>query len=213
MMKLIIIAGIAILVLAAAGILVFAVFFSGPDVSQFKFLEVPRLITIKNRKVLEVRVSGVPEKVLPGAFAYLYTTYYKMKDVPKGRHQPVPLLRCNTPVDKPVAEYSNQTYIRDQVWQIGLHVPEGAVLPDITPRDSMDISITTWEYGTVGEILHIGPYDQELPTIIKLESFVKKQGYRFKGIHEEEYIKGPGMPFSNPKNYYTIIRYLVEEAG
>jgi hypothetical protein len=214
MVKLIIIIGIIVIVVAAAGILVFTFFLKGPDLSKFEFLKTPRITTINNRQILEVEVNGNPEKVLPQAFSYLYTVYFKMKDVPKGPDQSAPLLRCKVPVDKPVAEYSNQTYSLDQeglTWRIGLPVPEGSVLPGITPREGMNIEITTWEYGDVAEILHIGPYDRELPTIEKLEAFVKKQGYTFKGIHEEEYLRGPGMPFSNPEKYYTIIRYPVEK--
>ncbi|MBN2535802.1 MAG: GyrI-like domain-containing protein [Spirochaetales bacterium] len=209
MIKILIIIGIAVVVIVAAGIFVFAFFMKGPDLSKFEFLKVPRITTIGNRQILEVEISGTPEEILPKAFSLLYSVYFKIKDVPKGANQYAPLLRCNVPVDKPVGEYSGQSYVLDQTWKIGLPVPEGAQLPEVTPKEDMKIRITTWEYGETAEILHVGPYDQEMPTIRKLEAFVKEKGYRFRGIHEEEYLKGPGMPFSNPKDYYTIIRYTV----
>lgn len=211
MVKTIIIIGIIVVVIIVAGVLVFVFFMQGPDVSQFEFLKTPRITTMDNRQILEVEVNGKPEEVLPKAFSLLYSTYFKMKDVPKGPNQSAPLLRGNVLVDKPVSEYTNQNYALDQTWQIGLAVPEGSQLPDVSSNDDMKIRITTWEYGEVAEILHIGPYDQELPTIEKLEAYVKGQGYRFRGVHEEEYLKGPGMQFSHPKDYYTIIRYLVEK--
>lgn len=207
----IIIIVVVVVIVIGAVILVFAFFMKGPDLSQFEFLKTPRITTIDNRQILEVKVNDNPVEVLPKAFSLLYSVYFKMKDVPKGPHQSAPLLRGNVPVDKPVAEYTNQDYALDQIWRIGLVVPEGSQLPKITPKENMTVRITTWEYGEVAEILHIGPYDQEIPTIEKLEAYVKGQGYRFKGVHEEEYLKGPGMLFSNPKDYYTIIRYLVEK--
>ena len=74
------------------------------------------------------------------------------------------------------------------------------------------MTLTTWEYGDVAEMLHVGPYDREEPTIAKLKQFIKECGYEIVGEHEEEYLKGPGM-FSkgNPDKYLTIIRYRVKK--
>jgi effector-binding domain-containing protein len=211
-MKKIIIIVIALAVVVIAVFLFFTVFMAGPDLSQYEFLKTPRITTLENRKVLEVEIEGNAEEVLPEAFSLLYSTYFKIPDVPKGPNQPAPLLRCEIPVDKPVSEYSNQTYVANQTWHIGIPVPELTTLPDTSTAEDMTPRISTWEYGEVAEILHIGPYEKELPTIEQLEAYVKSGGYRFRGIHEEEYLKGPGMPFSKPEDYYTIIRYLVEKA-
>ncbi|NUM64306.1 GyrI-like domain-containing protein [candidate division KSB1 bacterium] len=74
--------------------------------------------------------------------------------------------------------------------------------------------MTTWEYGEVAEILHMGPYDKEQPTVARLMEFIKTQGYEVAGEHEEEYLKGPTM-FSrgDPEKYATIIRYRVRKTG
>ena len=87
------------------------------------------------------------------------------------------------------------------------------------PEDTMDVpqkipeipvELQTWEYGTVAQILHIGPYKTEGKTVEKLRHFIEENGYEIAGAHEEEYLKGPGM-FSkgNPRKYRTIIRYEV----
>ena len=71
--------------------------------------------------------------------------------------------------------------------------------------------ITTWAYGDVAEILHVGPYNAEQPDIERLLNFIKSRGYRVVGDHEEEYVRGPGMLFaSDPDKYLTIIRLRVE---
>jgi hypothetical protein len=66
----------------------------------------------------------------------------------------------------------------------------------------------------VAEILHVGRYDDEGPTIRRLLEFIKASGYSVAGEHEEEYLKGPGMfgP-GNPEKYLTIIRYPVRRAN
>jgi effector-binding domain-containing protein len=64
----------------------------------------------------------------------------------------------------------------------------------------------------VAEILHIGSYDKEKPTVDRLTKFISDNGYRIIGDHEEEYVKGPGMLFKgNSENYRTIIRYRIEK--
>ncbi|MEW6104621.1 MAG: GyrI-like domain-containing protein [bacterium] len=90
-------------------------------------------------------------------------------------------------------------------------VSETAQLPDnFKQTPNMKIEIKEWEYGDVAEILHIGPYSEETPTIEKLHNFIKENGYKVIGEHEEEYLKGPGMfGKGNPKKYYTIIRLRV----
>ena len=64
----------------------------------------------------------------------------------------------------------------------------------------MPVAITTWAYGDVAEILHIGSYSTEQPDIERLRAFIDSRGYRVIGDHEEEYVKGPGMIFAgDPK--------------
>ncbi|MBN1225327.1 MAG: GyrI-like domain-containing protein, partial [Candidatus Aminicenantes bacterium] len=86
-------------------------------------------------------------------------------------------------------------------------------LPDSVtslPPEMEGVRIEEWEYGQVAEILHVGAYGDELPTIQKLLAFIKEQGYAIAGPHEEEYLKGPGM-VADPSHYWTIIRYQVKK--
>jgi len=208
-MKKLIIIGIVILVIIAGAAIVIIGFMGGPDVSQYEFLTTPRITTIEDSEMLEVQVTGNPDEVLQKGFSLLFSTYFKIKDVPKGPGLTIPRLRCDVPVDKPVSAYSNEDYVSGYTWRLGLSVPRGSVLPEVKDEEGLTVLITTWDYGEVAEILHKGPYEDELPTIVALESFVKSKGYTFKGIHEEEYLKSPGMLFVKPEDYYTIIRYPV----
>ncbi len=88
---------------------------------------------------------------------------------------------------------------------IGLPVPEDtASLPQKVT--GIEVKLETWEYGTVAQILHLGPYDQEYPTVQRLHQFIEDSGYEIAGAHEEEYLTRP-----DAKVIKTIIRYPVKK--
>ena len=88
-----------------------------------------------------------------------------------------------------------------------LPIPEETqTLPKKSPDDP-DVEITTWAYGTVAQVLHVGPYTEEGPTVAALHKFIEESGYRLVGEHEEEYLTSP-----KAKVMKTIIRYRVEKA-
>ncbi|MDP6781978.1 MAG: GyrI-like domain-containing protein, partial [Dehalococcoidia bacterium] len=80
-----------------------------------------------------------------------------------------------------------------------------ASLPQKVP--DVPVNIEAWEYGTVAEILHLGPYDQEQPNIERLHRFIQESGYEIAGMHEEEYVTCP-----NAKVPKTLVRYPVRKA-
>ena len=85
----------------------------------------------------------------------------------------------------------------------GLPIPDGTTeLPRKVPEP--EVKIEVWEYGTVAEILHLGPYSEEGPTVEKLHAFIAESGYEIAGTHEEEYLTRP-----TAKVVKTVIRYPV----
>jgi hypothetical protein len=209
-MKTIAIAGVVavglVLVLISAVILL--IMPRGPKLEEVKYLLEPRITTLPDQKMLVVQGKGDPSAVAGEAFGLLFKTYFKLKGVPKGPKQPAPrarwLLSLNAPKEQWVGEYA-------------MPVPEDVSLADIlrkTNPSSRRAFLKTWEYGQVAEILHVGPYGDEEPTIRKLLQFVKDSGHQTMGEHEEEYLKGPGMFWAgDPKKYLTIIRYRLKKAG
>jgi hypothetical protein len=64
-----------------------------------------------------------------------------------------------------------------------------------------------FEEGTSAQILYIGPFSGEGPTIQRLHGFIKEQGHSFDGIHQkhhEIYLSDPRR--SAPERWRTIIR-------
>jgi hypothetical protein len=59
------------------------------------------------------------------------------------------------------------------------------------------------------QIMHIGPYSAERPTIEKLLKFAEEKGYRVRGKHHEIYLGDPRR--TRPERLKTVIRYPVEK--
>jgi hypothetical protein len=164
------------------------------DLSKYESLKEPQIRQMPAQKMLVVEAKGDPNVVAQTAFGLLYKTFFSLP----GAKMAAPRARWLNFVNTPKNE-----------WR-GLY---GLPLPDsITslPQGVTGVRIETWDYGEVVEILHIGSYSEETPTIQKLLKFIEDKGYRISGAHEEEYLKGPGMAAS-PAEYWTIIRYQVKK--
>lgn len=196
---------IAILIIVVIVVALYLFMMKGPDLTQYEPLKDPRITTMKDQKMVVVVAKGDPNMVASKAFSLLFKTYYKIEGVAKWPKQPAPRARWSGDFKVP----------SELLGRYALPVPESVgVLPTVDAEPGYKVELTTWEYGPVAEILHIGPYAKEVPTIEKLIQFIKDGGYAVAGDHEEEYIKGPGIFFmGDPEKYYTIIRYRVEKAG
>jgi hypothetical protein len=196
---------VAVAVVVVAAIALFWYLMAqGPDLAKFEHLKEPKISTMPNQKMVVVEAKGDPSIVGEKAFGLLFRIYYKVKDIPKSFTPPAPRARWPVSLETPKSEW---------LGLYALPVPETTTeLPQYEAQTGLNVSLTTWEYGEVAEILHIGPYDQEQPTVKRLMDFINAQGYLIIGDHEEEYIKGPTM-FSkgDPEKYATIIRYRVKK--
>ncbi len=78
-------------------------------------------------------------------------------------------------------------------------------------NDSSAISKTRFENfqeGLSAQIMHIGPYSAEEPTIEKIHRFIRESGYELRGKHHEIYIGDPRR--TAPEKLKTVIRQPVK---
>jgi hypothetical protein len=61
--------------------------------------------------------------------------------------------------------------------------------------------------GLSAQVLHVGPYSDEAPTMERLHRTIKEKGYHFAGLHHEIYLSDPGR--TAPARLKTIIRQPV----
>ena len=64
--------------------------------------------------------------------------------------------------------------------------------------------------GLAAQIMHLGPYAGEAPTIEQLHAFVAEQGYQLRGRHHEIYLGDPRR--TTPARLKTVLRHPVREA-
>lgn len=66
------------------------------------------------------------------------------------------------------------------------------------------LRIETYNEGLSMQIMHIGPYDAEPPTIAKMHKFAEQNGYKLNGKHHEIYLGDPRK--GDPLKIKTILR-------
>ena len=161
----------------------------------------PQILEMPAQKMAVVYGRGAPDKIFPELMPALYGSVYTLKFALKKQGLPtfkVSGLRARYP-DAHLVPIAEWTHI------IGLPVPgDTASLPQKV--GSTEVRIETWGYGTVAQVLHLGPYDQEGPTVERLHQLIEENGYEIAGVHEEEYLTSP-----DAKVIRTIIRYPVKK--
>jgi len=148
-----------------------------------------------------VYAKGAPDKVFPEVLPALYGSVFTLKFDLKKKQMPTFKVTglCARYPDAHLAPKEEWTHI------IGLPIPEDTTSLPQTVVDPQ-VKIDTWDYGTVAQILHLGPYDEEDAAVQRLHRFIEDNGYEIAGPHEEEYLSRPNVKV--PK---TIIRYPVRK--
>ncbi len=164
------------------------------DLSQYESLKNPQIKNMPAQRMLVVEAKGDPNVVGKDAFGLLFKAFFSLKGVRMAAPRARWLNLASDPKDQWVGLY-------------GLPIPDTIAEP---PAGFEGVRIEVWEYGDVAEILHLGPYTEEIPTVERLHKFVEENGYVIAGPHEEEYLKGPGMAAA-PSEYQTIIRYQIKK--
>ena len=162
---------------------------------------VPQLATLPARTMAVVRTTGDPAETGARAFPVLYGAAYGLKFALKKEG-------ITFAVEPPCARWFNGPDWRAvprSEWTAAwaLPVPDGT--SEVAQKDpATPVVIETWEYGTIAQVLHVGTYAEEEPTIERLHAFIAEQGLEIAGHHEEVYLSRPGAA-----NQKTIVRYQV----
>lgn len=160
----------------------------------------PYILEMPAQRMAVVYTHGEPNSVGPDVMPALYGAVYNLKFALKkqGRDFKVAALRARWPDAHLVP--------KDQwlgIW--GLPIPDDTTVL-VQKKPEIEVKVETWEYGTVAQILHLGPFSTEGPTVARLHDFIEENGYEIAGTHEEEYLTAPGA-----KDQRTLIRYPVRE--
>lgn len=168
-------------------------------------VNVPELAEMPATTMAVVHSVGDPAEVGPRVFPALYGAVYGLKFALKK-------LGVEYKVTAPRARWFAgegwQSVPRDE-WVAAWAIPIPDSTTELRQKDpETPVVIETWEYGPVAQVLHIGTYAEEVPTIELLHAFIAASGLEIAGPHEEEYLSRPDA--KAPK---TVIRYQVRPAA
>ncbi|MDF9408395.1 MAG: hypothetical protein A4E52_00451 [Pelotomaculum sp. PtaB.Bin013] len=161
-------------------------------------MPVPVLIEKQPQLMAVITTKGDPNVVMEKAMPALYGAVYHLKFQLKKQG-------IDFKVGKLIGRWPDAHLVPQNEWTgiWGLPVPSGTT-ELLQKSDEYPVRIELWEYGTVAEILHVGPYSEEGPAVERLHNFIEENGFEITGSHEEEYLTKP-----TSKVVKTIIRYPV----
>ena len=101
------------------------------------------------------------------------------------------------------------------LWTMMIMLPDQVAAADVESAreelrrkrnpESLDrVRFERFEEGLSAQVMHIGPYDAELPTIERLHRFIAEQGCEPRGKHHEIYMGDPRR--TAPEKLRTVLR-------
>jgi DNA-binding PadR family transcriptional regulator len=166
---------------------------------------VPELAVLPSRTMAVARTVGDPAGVGGQVFPALYGAVYGLKFALKKQG-------VEFKVEAPCARWFNGPdwkSVPREAWTAAWAIPVPDGTTELAQKDpAMPVSVETWEYGQVAQVLHLGTYAEEEPTILALHAFIAEQGLEIAGAHEEVYLSRPGAT-----NQKTVVRYQVRPRG
>lgn len=181
----------------------------------------PALVDVPPLNCLMVDGTGDPNgQAFQEAVGSLYSVAYTLKFAfkrDKAVDYPVMALEGLWCADD-VADFCNNK--RDAwKWTVFIVLPDAVTKKDVAGAVATvkkkakfarfpEIRFERFAEGRAAQVMHVGPYAAEGPTVERLHRFVTEQGLKLRGKHHEIYLGDPRR--SAPEKLRTIIRHPVE---
>ncbi|HUV55240.1 MAG TPA: GyrI-like domain-containing protein [Candidatus Krumholzibacteriaceae bacterium] len=182
----------------------------------------PEMIDAPEGMFLTILGKGDPNgEEYQQAMMALYGVSYTLKFSQKaeGRDYNVMHLEGLWWVDGGVFDLNDPAPREQWRWKSMIRQPDfvtGEMVEEIRPsvrekRGAMvdQVKLESFHEGLCGQVMHVGPYSEEGPTIQLLHDYITEQGYRMRGDHHEIYMSDPRR--SKPEKLKTIIRHPIEK--
>jgi hypothetical protein len=187
----------------------------------YKAKKKSEMIDVPEGKFLSILGKGDPNgpeyseamQALYGA-AYTLKSHYKIL----GSDFKVMALEGLWWVDEDVFDVNEPASREHWRWKSMIRVPDFVsedvfqeVLPELLEKRGekvKEVRLEIFHEGLSAQIMHIGPWREELPTIRKLHEWIEERGYQLRGDHHEIYMSDPRR--TKPENLKTIIRHPVK---
>ncbi len=168
---------------------------------------------------LMVDGKGAPEspdyaRAIAALFAVSYTMKFITKKGPRALDYGVMPLEGLWWADD-MAHFSSARDKNQWQWTMMIRQPDFITVADIeaalaatakkkSPPDTSGLRLETFTEGPAAQILHIGPFEDEGPTIARLHAEIEAAGHRLSGKHHEVYLSD--IRRAAPEKWRTILR-------
>ncbi len=182
----------------------------------------PELIDVPEGKFLAILGRGDPNgPEYQGAMQALYGLSYTLKFSQKaeGRDYTVMHLEGLWWVEDGVFGFQDPAPREAWRWKSMIRQPDfitcemvEEVRPGVREKRGPkvdEVKLESFHEGLCAQVLHVGPYSEEGPTVQLLHGFIEENGYLPKGFHHEIYLGDPRR--TKPENLKTILRQPVEK--
>lgn len=184
-------------------VMIFLLLSCYPDLKDYDYLVDPIITEEDSLNMIVIIKEGDPQLITGNIFKILFKTFKTIE-------------RNNFNIE--ISPFRIRWELKDEkdpnncLAHYGIPVPtEIDSIPEVIKKDNPEVKLENWKYGTIGKILHIGSYETEKESILKLEKYIENNHYTIISKLEEEYLRGPGFfTEGDPDEYYTIIRYLIK---
>lgn len=183
----------------------------------------PEIIDVPKGRFITITGRGVPgDEAYQIALSALYSVAYTAKFNSKrgGRDFTVMGLESLWWWDEPGTDLYKTPPKEEWNWKSMIRQPdfvtEGmieAAKEEVRSKNGLaevdDVILETFDEGLSAQVMHVGPYSEERPTIERLHAFISENGYRMRGRHHEIYLSDPRR--AAPERWRTIIRQPIEK--
>jgi hypothetical protein len=195
-----------------------------PSAKNAAIVDVPEFNFVMLDGVIEPGETPDTSPAFRHAFEALYGASYTLKFMSK--------LRQHNPIDYGVTALEGLWWVdsgefdfaRKEPWRWTMMMMQPAHITAEMFREALeqirkkgrggpaldDLRFERFHEGLCVQIMHVGPYAEEPPTIEKMHAFARDHGYRLRGKHHEIYLGDPRR--AKPERLKTVLRHPVEKA-
>ncbi|MFQ5400452.1 MAG: GyrI-like domain-containing protein [Anaerolineae bacterium] len=190
-----------------------------PSAKKMAFIDVPQMNYLMVDGRGDPNTSQAYQEAVEALYALAYTLKFMMKKGRVGQDYVVmPLeglwwvddMEMFSMEDKDSWQWTAMILQPDPVTQAMLEQAVGEVIRKKNPAAIGRVRLESWAEGLAAQIMYIGPYAEEAPTIAMLHQFIEDNGYTLRGKHHEIYLSDPRR--TAPERLKTIIRQPVAPA-
>jgi hypothetical protein len=190
-----------------------------PSAKHPSIVEVPELAFLMIDGTGDPNTSEAYQEALNALYSSAYTLKFSLKKPAPERDFKVMPLEGLWWVEAEAPRMDEVKADRDAWnWTMMIAVPDHVTADEVRdaatqagrrkPLPAIDrVRLERFDEGLAAQIMHIGPYAAEAPTIERLHAFAEGQGYALRGRHHEIYLGDPRR--TAPERLKTVLRHPV----